>query len=101
MFKPLWSINDLILKKVLEYICDKGRIKVDEISQELGIPKGLVEHIAQELKGKEYLKAVTPSGEEGSCSFCPLRFTYQIKTAGGVKSYMLTEKGKKLLESGV
>lgn len=92
-------VNDLILKKVLECICEKGYIKVDEISQEPGISRGLVEHVVQELKDKEYLKVVTPLGEDASCSFCPLRFTCQLNTTEIVKSYMLSEKGKKLLES--
>lgn len=89
----------MILKKVLERLCKKGYIKVDEISQELCISKGLAEHVIQELKDKEYLKAVTLLGKEAYCSFCPLRLTCQIKTAGTAKSYILTEKGKKLLES--
>lgn len=90
-------VNDMILKKVLKCIYEKGYIKVDEISQELHISKGLVEHIVQELKGKEYLKVVIPMGEKAYCIFCPLRSTCHIKTAGVIKSYRLTEKGKKLL----
>lgn len=90
-------MNSLILKKVLKCIYEKGCIKVDEISQESGISNSLAEHIIQELKEKEYLKVATPLGEEASCSFCPLKSGCHIKTAGVVKSYMLTEKGGKLL----
>jgi len=57
----------------------------------------LVEQIIQELKNKDYLKIVTPL-EEAYCSFCPLRSKCHIKTAGIVRSYVLTEKAKRLLE---
>jgi len=39
--------------------------------------------------------------QQVSCSFCPLKSTCNIKTAGVAKSYMLTEKGKKLLGKGM
>jgi len=83
----------------LECICKKGYIKVDDISEELSVSKGLVEHVVQELKDKGYLRVATPLGEEASCIFCPLRLTCQIKTAGVAKSYVLTNKGEKLLTS--
>jgi len=76
---------------VLENIYRKGYLKIDEISQELGIPKSLVEQIIQELKNKEYLKIAT-SLEEAYCSFCPLKSKCHIKTAGIIRSYILTEK---------
>jgi len=82
---------------VLENIYRKGYLKIDEISQELGIPKSLVEQIVQELKNKEYLKIVTPL-EEAYCSFCPLTSKCHIKTAGIARCYILTEKAKKLLK---
>lgn len=90
----------MVLKEVLKCISEKGYIKADEISEELGISKSLVEHVVQELKDKGYLRAATPLGVETSCSFCPLKFTCQIKTAGVVKSYVLTEKGKNVMSSG-
>lgn len=70
-------------------------MKVDEISRELSISSGLVEYAIQKLKYKEYLIPVAPLNKEASCSFCPLKSTCNIKTAGVVKSYMLTEKGKR------
>ena len=82
---------------MLENIYRKGYLKIDEISQELGIPKSLVEQIIQELKNKEYLKIVIPL-KETYCSFCPLKSKCHIKTAGIVRSYILTEKAKKLLK---
>ena len=82
---------------MLENIYRKGYLKIDEISQELGIPKSLVEQIIQELKNKEYLKIVTPV-EETYCSFCPLKSKCHIKTAGIVRSYILTEKAKNCLK---
>ena len=82
---------------MLENIYRKGYLKIDEISRELGIPKSLVEQIIQELKNKNYLKIVTPL-EEAYCSLCPLRSKCHIKTAGIVRSYILTEKAKRLLE---
>lgn len=99
MFKTLWSTNNLILKKVLGCIYEKGYIKADEVSQELGVSRGLVEYAIQKMKDKEYLIPVASLNREASCSFCPLKSTCNIKTAGTAKSYVLTEKGKELLKS--
>jgi len=82
----------LVIREVLEHIYRKGYVKVDEISEELGIPKSLVEHVIRELKNKKYL-------EEAYCSFCPLKSKCHIKTAGVIKSYILTEKAKRLLKT--
>jgi len=87
----------VVLKEVLKCICKKRYINTAEISRELSIPKGLVEHAIQKLKGMEYLKVITPLNEETPCSFCPLKSGCHIKTAGVVKSYMLAERGRKLL----
>lgn len=87
----------MILKKALEYISEKGYIKVDEISQELGIPKGLAEHVIQELKEKEYLRVTAPINEESAWSFCLHRVSCHVETAKVIKFYVLTEKGKGLL----
>lgn len=92
-------MHNLILKKVLECVCEKGCIKVDEISRELSLSKGLVEYAIQKLKELEYLELVAPLNEEAYCSFCLLKSSCHIKTAGVAKSYMLTEKGKKLLDA--
>ena len=82
---------------MLENIYRKGYLKIDEISQELGMPKSLVEQMIQELKNKEYLKIATPL-EEAAVSFCPLKSKCHIKTAGIVRSYILTEKAKNCLK---
>lgn len=92
-------VKSLILKKVLKCIHEKGFIKVDEISRELSLSRGLVEYAVQKLKELEYLKVVIPLNGEAYCSFCPLKSSCHTKTAGVLKSYMLTEKGKGLLES--
>jgi DNA-binding transcriptional ArsR family regulator len=94
-------VKSLILKKVLKCIHEKGYITVDEISRELSLSKSLVEYAAQKLKELEYLKVVIPLNGEAYCSFCPLKFTCHIKTVDVVKSYILTEKGRKLLEKAV
>jgi len=86
----------LILRKVLEYISEKGYIKSDEIVQELDISKGLVEHIIQELKKKEYLKVIAPIDEESACTLCPRRAGCHIKE-NIIECYVLTMKGKRLL----
>jgi hypothetical protein len=91
-------VTFLVLREVLKCICRKRYINVAEISREISIPMGLVEHAIQKLKGMEYLKVITPLNEETPCSFCPLKSSCHIKTAGAVKSYILTEKGRKLLE---
>ena len=91
------AVTLLVLKEVLKCICKKRYINAAEISRDLGIPMGLVEHAIQKLKGKEYLMVITPLNEETPCSFCPLKSSCQIKTAGVVKSYMLAERGRKLL----
>ncbi|MGC8999296.1 MAG: DeoR family transcriptional regulator [Candidatus Bathyarchaeia archaeon] len=48
------------MKKMLEYISEKGYIKVDEISQLFDVPKSFVEHIIQELTRKSTLKCLIP-----------------------------------------
>jgi len=88
----------LVIREVLEHIYRKGYVKVDEISEELGIPKSLVEHVIRELKNKKYLEILIPL-EEAYCSFCPLKSKCHIKTAGVIKSYILTEKAKRLLKT--
>ena len=88
----------MVLKEVLRWICKKGYIKVDEISRELNISSGLIEYAIQKLKDKEYIISIASLNKEASCSFCSLKSSCYIKTAGVVKSYILTEKGKKLLE---
>jgi len=90
----------LVLKEVLKCICKKRYINATEISREISIPMGLVEQAIQELKEMEYLKVITPLNEETPCSFCPLKSSCHIKTVGVVKSYMLTENGRKLLGKG-
>ncbi len=87
----------MVLKEVLKCICKKRYINAAEISRELSIPKGLVEHAIQKLKDFKYLIPVMPLCQQLSCSFCPLKSTCNINTVGVVKSYMLAEKGRKLL----
>jgi len=87
----------LVLVEVLRHAYKKGYINIDEISRELEISKSLLEHIIRELKDKEYLKTATPLDEKAYCSFCPLVFKCHTKKAEVIKSYILTEKGRKLL----
>jgi len=59
MIKPysltlsILAVRKSVIKKMLENIYRKSYLKIDEISQELGIPKSLVEQIIQELKNKD------------------------------------------------
>jgi DNA-binding PadR family transcriptional regulator len=86
----------MVLKEVLRCICEKGHMKVDEISRELSISSGLVEYAIEKLKADKYIiLAMSPS--ESLCDHCLLKSSCNIKTLGIVKSYLLTEKGKKLL----
>jgi len=88
----------MVLKEVLRCICEKGYMKVDEISRELSISSGLVEYAIEKLKADRYIIPVMPPSES-LCDPCPLKSSCNIKTLGIVKSYLLTEKGKKLLGS--
>ena len=88
----------MVLKEVLRCICEKGYMKVDEISRELSISSGLVEYAVEKLKADKYIILVMPPSES-LCDPCLLKSSCNIKTPGIVKSYLLTEKGKKLLGS--
>jgi len=90
-------INNLVFKEVLKHIHQKGYIKINEISRELKIPKSLAEQVIEELKKKNYLETATPSNE-ARCNFCLLKSKCRIKTACVIKSYVLTEKAKRLLK---
>jgi len=98
--RQAYVVTFLVLREVLKWICKKRYINAAEISRELRIPMGLVEHAIQKLKEMEYLKVITPLNEENPCSFCPLKSSCHIKTVGVVKSYMLTQNGRKLLGKG-
>jgi len=89
----------MVLKEILTYIHKEKCVKVDDISRGLNVPRGIVEHAIEELKDMGYLIAVTHLREENSCSLCSLKSTCNIKTGEIIKSYMLTKKGKKLLEA--
>jgi DNA-binding MarR family transcriptional regulator len=86
----------MFLKKMLEYISDKGYIKVDEISQQFGVPKSSVEHAFQELLRKEYIRVLHSEDEKITCASCPLK-NVCCRESKGIKYYVLTEKGKELL----
>jgi len=73
-------------------------VKVDEIGRELNILGGLVEYAIEKLKADEYILPVTPPSDN-LCSLCSLKSSCSIKTPGITKFYLLTEKGKNLLES--
>jgi len=88
----------VVLKEVLRCICKKGYIKVNQVSQELNISSGLVQYAIEKLKADKYIiPAMSPS--ESLCSICPLKSSCNMKTLGIARSYLLTEKGKELLES--
>jgi DNA-binding MarR family transcriptional regulator len=87
----------MFLKKMLEYISDKGYVKVDEISQQFGVPKSFVEHAFQELLRKEYIRVLHSEDEKITCASCPLKNVCYIGKSKGIKYYVLTEKGKELL----
>jgi DNA-binding MarR family transcriptional regulator len=87
----------MFLKKMLEYISDKGYIKVDEISQQFGVSKSFVEYAIQELLRKEYIKMFSSEDEKTTCALCPFKNVCYMRKAKGIKYYVLTEKGKELL----
>jgi predicted transcriptional regulator len=87
----------MFLKKMLEYISDKGYIKVDEISQQFGVPKSFVEHAFQELLRKEYIKMLNSEDKKITCVLCPLKNSCYMRKTKSIKYYMFTEKGKRLL----
>jgi len=87
----------LVLKEVLKYIHDNGQIKVSEISQELDIPIGVVECAIQTLKDLKYLMLIKSSSDMNFCKFCLFKLTCDTKEIKMFKSYVITEKGKKLL----
>jgi DNA-binding MarR family transcriptional regulator len=58
---------------MLKYISDKGYIKVDEISQQFGVPKSFVEHVFQELLRKEYIRVLHSEDEKITCASCLLK----------------------------
>jgi len=87
----------MFLKKMLEYISDKGYVKVDEISQRFGVPKSFVEHAFQELLRKEYIRMFDSEDEKITCALCPLKNACYMRKAKSIKYYALTEKGKGLL----
>jgi len=82
---------------MLKYISDKGYIKVNEISQQFGVPKSFVEHAFQELLRKEYIRVLHSEDEKITCTSCLLKNAYCLRKAKGIKYYVLTEKGKGLL----
>ena len=85
------------MKKMLEYISDKGYVKVDEISQQFGVPKSFVEHAFQELLRKEYIRVLHSEDKKITCASCPLKNVCCKGESKGIKYYVLTEKGKELL----
>ena len=85
---------------MLEYISDKGYIKVDEISQLFGVPKSFVEHVVQELMRKEYIKMFNSEDEKITCALCFHKNACCMRKAKGIKCYVLTERGKGLLSRG-
>ena len=88
----------MVLKEVLRCICEKGYMKVDEISRELNISSSLVEYAIEKLKADKYIILAMPPSEN-LCDPCLLKSSCNIKMPVIVKSYLLTEKGKKLLGS--
>jgi len=88
----------LVLKEVLKYIHDRGQIKVGEISQELDIPIGLVECAIQTLKDLKYLMLIKSPSERLPCESYLFKLTCDTKENKMFKSYVITEKGKKLLD---
>ena len=89
----------MVLKEVLKYIHDKKQIRVSEISQELDIPIGLVECAIRTLKDSKYLMPAKSSYERLPCKSCLFKLTCNRKEIKTFKSYMITEKGKKLLSN--
>lgn len=85
-----------MITEVLRWISEKKYVKIDEISRDLGIPSGLVELIIRELVGRKYIVSIADLSK-GACNTCPLRSICKFKVRF-VKSYMLTERGKRLLE---
>ena len=87
----------MVLREVLKYIHDREQIKVSEISRELDIPTGLVECIIQTLKDLKYLMPVRPPSDRLPCKSCLFKLTCEEKETKMFRSYVITEKGKKLL----
>ncbi len=90
----------MILKKVLATIQSSGLVNASLISQELGIPRSLVEYAIEQLKTNGYIASL---GEEShgksSCRTCLLKSSCSISQLNPLKLYIVTEKGQKLLES--
>lgn len=72
----------MILKEVLRRVREKGCIEVVEISRELGIPTGLVEHAIRMLKAMGYITLATPSSRGVPCNSCPLKSACGVKGVG-------------------
>ena len=87
----------MVLKEVLKYIHDKRQIKVSEISQELDIPIGLVECAIQTLKDLKYLMLIKSPSDRNPCKSCLFKLTCDTRVIKMFNSYVITEKGKKLL----
>ena len=87
----------MVLKEVLKYIHDKRQIKVSEISQELYIPIGLVECAIQTLKDLKHLMLIKSLSDRDLCKSCLFKLTCNTKEIKMFKSYVITEKGKKML----
>ena len=89
----------MVLKEVLKYIHDSEQIKVREISQELDISIGLVECTIQTLKDLKYLTQVKPPSDRMSFKSCLFELICNAKRNKIFKSYVITEKGMKLLSN--
>ena len=87
----------MFLKEVLKHIHDKRQIKLGEISQKLDIPIGLVECAIRTLKDLKYLMLIKSPSDRDPCKSCLFKLTCDTRGIRMFKSYVITEKGKKLL----
>jgi predicted ArsR family transcriptional regulator len=90
----------VVLREILKIMSEEGSITTNDISQRLGVSKGLVELAIHELSRRGLVKEIK-NGEVCPCSSCILKDICNWKSPrySTINVYFLTEKGRKTLKN--
>jgi predicted transcriptional regulator len=90
----------VVLREILKIMSEEGSITTNDISQRLGVSRGLVELAIHELSRRGLVKEIK-NREMCPCSSCILKDVCNWKRArySTINVYFLTEKGWKMLKN--